>query len=112
MNSIDDDWELFLESGIDNHRSCDIISSNINSNKSESKTIIVPKSSDLYVSTKTKITYLNVSENIDLYDIFWKVPVLQYHEMTNGVIKKQMKFNLSSEEQLEEINSFLEKENY
>ena len=111
MNSIDDDWELFLESGIDNHRSSDIISSN-NLNNHINKNIIIPKSSDLYVSTKTKITYLNVSENIDLYDIFWKIPILEYHQMTNGVIKKQMKFNLSSEKELEEVNNFLEKENY
>ena len=60
--------------------------------------ISIPKSSALYISTKTKIAYLNV-DSINLHDVFWKIPILSYHEMKNGVIKKQMKFNLNSEEE-------------
>ena len=44
----------------------------------------------IYISTKTKIAYLNQSVNI--YDIFWKIPVQHYYQRTEGVIKKQIKF--------------------
>jgi hypothetical protein len=44
----------------------------------------------IYISTKTKIAYLNQSVNI--YDIFWKIPVQHYYERKEGVIKKQIKF--------------------
>lgn len=45
----------------------------------------------LYISTKTKIGYLN--QTIPLDHVFWKVPVAPYHVPAEGVIKKQMKFN-------------------
>jgi hypothetical protein len=107
MTSIDDDWELFLEDDFSSTRN-NIINDDINNNEN----LIIPKSSDLYISTKTKITYLNIAENIDLNTIFWKIPIIQYHEMKNGVIKKQMKFNLLSEDELNNVNEKLKEENY
>ena len=47
--------------------------------------------SPLYISTKTKIGYLN--QSVPLALVFWKVPVIPYHLPREGVIKKQMKFN-------------------
>jgi TATA-box binding protein (TBP) (component of TFIID and TFIIIB) len=58
-----------------------------------------PKCSPIYISTKTKISYLNTI--INLKDAFWKVPIVPYHKRECGVIKKQMKFNSNSEEELE-----------
>ena len=49
-----------------------------------------PSISPIYISTKTKIAYLNKPVNI--YDIFWNVPVQHYYERKEGVIKKQIKF--------------------
>jgi hypothetical protein len=46
--------------------------------------------SPIYISTKTKIAYLNKSINI--YDIFWNIPVQHYYKRCEGVIKKQIKF--------------------
>lgn len=46
--------------------------------------------SPIYISTKTKIAYLNKSVNI--YDTFWKIPVQHYYKRYEGVIKKQIKF--------------------
>ena len=51
----------------------------------------VPKPTNIYISTKSKIAYLN--QTIDLKKIFWDVPVIPYTTAQNGVIKKQIKFN-------------------
>jgi len=70
----------------------------------------VPVSSDIYISTKTKISYLN--QTVDLNKIFWEVPVIAYESPTEGVIKKQIKFNSFKEEELEIIQEKLKQEQY
>ena len=60
-----------------------------------------PKCSPLYISTKTKICYLN--KKVDLQNIFWQVPILPYHVPAIGVVKKQMKFNSTSLAELEAL---------
>jgi len=55
----------------------------------------------LNISTKTKISYLNYP--IDLYDTFWKIPITEYCKPSEGVIKKQMKFNSNSQEEVNDI---------
>ena len=35
-----------------------------------------PKCSDIYISTKTKIAYLN--SEINLINVFWEIPVIKY----------------------------------
>ena len=69
-----------------------------------------PIISDIYISTKTKIAFLN--RPLDLKEIFWKIPVMEYARAENGVIKKQMKFNSLSETELEEIQDHLKTEHY
>ena len=69
-----------------------------------------PKANEIYISTKTKIAYLN--QHIELKDVFWKVPVLPYAIPSNGVIKKQMKFNSSTIEEYEIIQELVKKESY
>jgi len=49
----------------------------------------IPKCSKIYISTQTKICFLNNSINIK--EIFWQIPVLRYSNMEEGVIKKQIK---------------------
>ena len=61
-----------------------------------------PKCTDIYISTKTKISYLN--SPIKLADVFWKIPILPYHTQKEGVVKKQMKFNSMSQEELDIIS--------
>lgn len=63
----------------------------------------VPKCSDLKISTKTKIIYLN--STFDLYNLFWKIKTINYDEEKEGVIKKQMKFNFLNPD---EVNHFEE----
>jgi hypothetical protein len=60
-----------------------------------------PKCSPLNISTKTKISYLNYP--IDLKTVFWAIPLIPYHEPHIGVIKKQMKFNSLTPEEVLDI---------
>ena len=56
-------------------------------------------SSPLYISTTTKISFLNIP--ISLNTIFWKIPVIPYYSPQEGVIKKQMKVSSTSEDELQ-----------
>ena len=69
-----------------------------------------PKASDIYISTKTKLGYLN--RTIDLNSVFWAIPVIPYARPCNGVIKKQKKFNSLTPEELDIIKEKLKFENY
>ena len=95
---IDNAWETFLEDGhIENNA--------IELNSERLPDTNVPKASDIYISTKTKIAYL--SNSIDLSTVFWKVIVNPYHIPKEGVIKKQMKFNFTDESELLEMQKKL-----
>jgi len=62
----------------------------------------------IYISTKTKIAYLNQSVNI--YDIFWKIPVQHYYERKEGVIKKQIKFQTTDPSAVASIKEKLQQQ--
>jgi len=65
-----------------------------------------PKCSDIYISTKTKISYLN--QPIDLFNVFWKIQINEYYLPKEGAIKKQMKFNSITHDELKLIETQLE----
>tara|TARA_A100001015_G_scaffold218413_1_gene245511 strand:+ start:3200 stop:4312 length:1113 start_codon:yes stop_codon:yes gene_type:complete len=94
-NSIDTDWINFCNGNYKNNK-CEI-------NKKE----LQPECSDLYISTKTKISYLSC--NIDLKNYFWNLPIISYHDKKEGIIKKQMKFNSQTQEELDIIISNIDK---
>jgi hypothetical protein len=71
-------------------------------NQKNANSDLQPKCTDIYISTKTKISYFN--KHIILNDVFWSIPVMPYHTQSEGVIKKQMKFNSSTQEELDSIN--------
>jgi hypothetical protein len=71
---------------------------------------VAPKATNIYISTKTKIAYLN--STVDLKKIFWQVPIIPYSTPTNGVIKKQMKFNSTELEELAIIQDKIKDEPY
>ena len=123
--NIDQEWENFISSSYDD----DIISSDDEAEKNliikeetETEDFIsanlsneldneeIPKASNIYISTKTKIAYLNTL--IDLKEVFWKIPVMLYACPANGVIKKQMKFNSLTQEELYLNQEKLKNENY
>jgi hypothetical protein len=69
----------------------------------------IPDASDIYISTKSKIAYLK--EPVPL-NIFWEIPVIPYTTPSCGVIKKQIKINSTRQEEIDYIQSKLEKEIY
>ena len=113
--NIDTEWANFISSGYDDDISDDEDINNcveefVSANLSMEINSETPKASDIYISTKTKIAYLNM--HIELKDVFWSVPVIPYARPSNGVIKKQMKFNSTTVEELDFIHSKLKSETY
>ena len=117
---IDDEWSKFIANDTASSASDDELNEKeewceFDDTENLSANIILdlneaPKASDIYISTKTKIAYLNTP--IDLKQLFWNVPVIPYAKPCNGVIKKQMKFNSSTIEELQSIQNNLKDEPY
>jgi len=74
----------------------------------DAKIVDIPIATEIYISTKSKIAYLN--QAIDLKTIFWNIPVIPYATPKNGVIKKQIKFNSVDQEELNFIQNKLKQE--
>lgn len=121
-NNIDAEWADFLspeyneessDDGNPSHSQLQFATNNIGSTDAENNvnadgTPNIPIATDIYISTKSKIAYLN--QALDLPTIFWKVPVIQYAQPINGVIKKQIKFNSTCQEEVNMIEENLKKE--
>lgn len=94
MTSIDDEWSMYLSgSGDDiifNTKSDSILSQN---------NTTVPECDRLYISTTTKVLFLNCP--IDINTIFWKLNVINYSTPKNGIVKKQMKIISKTPEEFE-----------
>jgi len=109
--NIDDEWENFMSCGnqeevnetefFKNEEGGEFAKSNILNE-------LAPESSPIYISTKTNISYLSMP--IDLKTVFWKIPIIPYSRPENGVIKKQMKFNSLTQEELDDISERLKGE--
>jgi len=111
MDDLDEEWQNFLEisKDKDNENDNNDIDNYNNENSRDNikhKDIAlhnkeVPKPSPIYISTKTIISYIN--STINLYELFWQLPLLYYHEQREGIIKKQIKINSSSPEEVENL---------
>lgn len=91
----DDEWELFCNNEY-----------NISKDNTEHENNLphdsipeCPKADELYISTKSKIGYLN--KEINLSDVFWKIPITEYHNNREGVIKKQIKLTINDSDDIE-----------
>ncbi len=102
MLSVDDAWENFIN---------DAPVNNTDHEEKEQNEVIededIPKCSDIYISTQTKIAYLN--RPIDLNEVFWQIPVLPYQDEGVGTVKKQMKVNCTTKEEVKILEDKLEK---
>jgi hypothetical protein len=113
MLSIDDEWSQYI-------KNVSTISTIYNSSSSrlppsaiiEETPPINPIEScipsqlyDLHISTKTKVLYLN--QQIDIHSIFWKIPIIEYWQPIEGIVKKQIKIVSTSEEEYEEYKKKL-----
>jgi hypothetical protein len=97
MTNVDDEWEMFMCGGggdgssSDDDESCEI------------QIPSIPQCRDLYISTKTKKPFLNTDDKIDILSLFWKIPVIEYWQPLEGIIKKQMKIVCKTEAETEEL---------
>jgi TATA-box binding protein (TBP) (component of TFIID and TFIIIB) len=112
-NTIDEEWKKFMSQNLEEQSDDEDINENsteyngdfISANICMDLNSNAPKSSDIYISTKTKIAYLNTQ--INLKEIFWQIPVIPYAKPCEGIIKKQMKFNSTEKEELTYIQEKL-----
>ena len=121
--TIDDEWSSFITAKYDDNTSDDNNTSdddntnlldefnNVNHELNSTEIFIgdVPEPTDIYISTKSKIAYLE--KPIDL-KLFWDIPVIPYYKPTNGVIKKQIKLNSKTQEELKLVQTRLKNELY
>jgi hypothetical protein len=129
IGNIDDEWTNFLTNKCDDTSSDDqstihyklsddeheIINDEIEKASEYSDTysetfnytMSVPEPTDIYISTKSKIAYL--TQPVDL-NIFWQIPVISYCYPKNGVIKKQIKINSKTPEELAIVKEKLQNE--
>ena len=100
--NIDDEWSQFLSYGNE-----EVIEQYIGETiTNETNNLLTcPKATDIYISTKTNIAFLNT--DIDLSTVFWKIPIIRYGMPTEGIVKKQMKFNFTSHEELNQMREYL-----
>lgn len=115
--NIDEEWENFISSnGADDITNIeDDIIENTNDEILSAElvndfTTDAPIATNIYISTKTKISYLN--QAINLKNIFWEIPVMPYYTQKNGVIKKQIKITSNDSEELSFIRNKLINEIY
>jgi len=122
-SNIDDEWANFLSKTYnDDSSDCEKNNSDVDADayenaeefdielKSSKKFgTVAPEPTPIYISTKSKIAYL--LDPVDL-SIFWNIPVIPYSTPSNGVIKKQIKFNSKTAEELNIIQERLQKELY
>ena len=87
MVDLDDEWSSFCDNSDEYilHEETDILVSDYKHVCGDVPRTITP----LYISTQTIITRLNVPK-VDLNGIFWKIPMIKYHEQKEGFIKKQI----------------------
>ena len=116
--NIDDEWNNFITNKYDDDTSDNENNNShdeIIENKHQLNTIPtltdadVPEPTDIYISTKSKIAYL--TQPVDL-KIFWDIPTISYSTPQDGVIKKQIKINSKTPEELELVQQRLQTELY
>lgn len=125
--SVNDEWKQFLQHQYSittgtrqkyNSANPSVCSSdnNINTNADvciddgTTPEIESPECQDLYISTKTKVLFL--SKEIDIYNIFWNIPIIEYWKTEEGVVKKQMKIVSKTPEEYEDYRQKLNEVGY
>lgn len=105
--SIDNEWMNFLQSQNNDVKPTSNIKTTVPiANCLDETPMDAPECEDLYISTKTKVLYLNVP--IDIQRIFWLIPITEYWKQMECVIKKQMKVVSKTKEEYEDYCKKLE----
>ena len=108
--SIEDEWMHYLMHQNDPQHVSPVIVKDEPAKLVSANDTNVPKCEDLYISTKTKVLFLNIP--IDIHSIFWKIPIVEYWKPQEGVIKKQMKIVSKTPEEYEGYCKMLENNYY
>lgn len=104
---IDDEWKMFLSGQTTNgftKKTVPLVKAKPSEEKS-SVGELEPVCEELYISTKTKVLYLN--QEIDIYNIFWNIPITEYWKPSEGIVKKQMKIVSKTPEEFEDYKKKL-----
>ena len=101
---LDTEWKQFLETEIINviPKTADKDNTPIKTNGIDN----IPECDELSISTNTKVLFLN--QSIDIYNVFWNIPISKYQTPEDCVIKKQIKIVNHSIEDYEEYNKKLQ----
>ena len=119
INKIDNEWQNFISAKYNNdddasseehYQEEELDESILSADISKGLQQEAPKATEIYISTRSKIAYLN--QPIDLKTLFWGIQVMPYSTPSNGVIKKQMKFNSLTQEDLDEAQENLKNESH
>ena len=94
---LNDEWENFL------NNQGTINSNKFNSTKINNLNNDLPQPTDIYISTTTKIIFLNLTF-IDIFKHFWELPIIDYDDQNSGIIKKQIKISLSNKTDIEKLD--------
>ena len=70
----------------------------------------IPKCEELYISTTTKVIFLN--RPVDIANVFWEIPIIDFWLPKIGIIKKQMKMVAHTPDEYEEYRKKLQYINY
>ncbi len=100
MEDIDDEWSRYL-----NDENIDFSTKNNLDNENDIDSEEAPECEELYISTMTKVLFLNTP--IDINNIFWKLHVINYSKPMSGIVKKQMKIVSKTEEEYQEYKEKL-----
>ena len=125
MTTIDDEWTRFIQSSgefVPPHKQfvaatvaavasatatdvpvVQVIPISINDDDEEIETIANAKDAkpfELYISTKTKVLFLN--QVVDIQNIFWQIPITEYGCARPGIMKKQIKIVSKTVEEYEQ----------
>lgn len=103
LNIVDEEWEAFLNNN-DNIAVGDSVKNT--SIEPTNEETVLPKCDDLYISTTTKVLFLN--KPVDIENIFWDISVIDYWKPCAGVIKKQMKIVNNTKEDFEKYQQKLQ----
>jgi len=66
---------------------------------------VAPEGEELYISTTTKVMFLN--QPIDIYNVFWNIPIIEYWRPQSGVLKKQIKIVCNTPEEFADYQAKL-----
>lgn len=109
---LEEEWELFQVNDTihSNDKGNNIVNSNTANREDIELNTTIPKCEDLYISTKTKVLFLN--QGIDIYNVFWNIPVIPYSIPKEGVVKKQIKIVSNSQSEYDDYCDKLENLEY